>query len=448
MRTLNFMTSCWKGIKNNINPWPAIRTSLIMQLAILALVSCKDDISSLGIEILPPGDLISTRCDTLYQADANTLVNRPILSNSPGLGDIGYYYDKFFGLTKASFMTQVLPPANIRTDTLDLDIKNVKLFIKVSSFFGDSNQTHNLLVYPLTDTISRQGEITYYSDLDMEGRYDKDSLLNTIAVNGLDSLLEINLPNSIGTHLLSADSANLHSLNKFTNYFKGFYLKSDQASTSNSPSGSIISLDLLSESSYLMIETEQENLYYRFRIKGQTSSFLASHVNLYEHVQDEAIVSDYAGGPADSLIFIQGTGGSAGYLELGSLKTFKDTIAPGARVAINSAHLTIKPSKQAIIELTEDIFPERLILYYSIEKDKEGIIKDFYLDKDKSYFDGAYRDSTNEYHFNMARHVQDYLDGVIPSPKVYIRLFYARSPKRVIINANEVELQIVYQKIQ
>ena len=100
---------CWWMSKANKKQFPAKYIVVVVLLGLLSFSSCSKD-SGVGSNVLPANDLLGAyACDTSTVLSSIKLKDS-IITNSTSLFLLGSYNDPVFGMTKASFYTQVLFP--------------------------------------------------------------------------------------------------------------------------------------------------------------------------------------------------------------------------------------------------------------------------------------------------------------------------------------------------
>ena len=139
-----------------------------------ALVSCDISDKGLGTDILPPGDNVIVYYDTIFEIDVYTMRGKPVATSeltfsSYRLMLLGSLEDSITGKSIASVITQFNTTASYVVAP-NLEIDSLFLAIYVNDFIGDIEQDITLTVYEFTERLVM--DTTYYSDFDVEGKYD------------------------------------------------------------------------------------------------------------------------------------------------------------------------------------------------------------------------------------------------------------------------------------
>lgn len=180
-----------------------IKNTALGLAALLFLISCDEDTSSLGMNLIPEEDRVSVEKGT-YQADSRSIYIGDSLLARSSTCYLGKYTDPVSGLTlSADYVTQLnciegfeFPDSVYGLEQFHFadsikeameGVYNWKADLRLyfTSYFGDSTNTMTVEVYPLTKALDP--ETKYYSDFDPTEFYDAASEpLATVTVAPVD----------------------------------------------------------------------------------------------------------------------------------------------------------------------------------------------------------------------------------------------------------------------
>lgn len=424
-------------------------------IAVLFLPSCEDD-PSFGVDLLPETDLISGFYDNstilkgfTFQPDS-IRTDEGIYSSSKSYSLLGSYIDPVFGLTKADFLTETRLSSNLVNfgDTMVSD--SLVLYLKIGEKYGDFRQfaPYTIHIYKLKDTLSLSQD--YYSNFDVNPYYNSTDLLAsyTYFPSNSDTILAI----SLDTNLLLPIFRNPDLMvdnDTFKLHMPGFYITAETVSQG----GQILSFDLLSESSKMV-------LYFHYQadddkpILPATSTrrfnFLinsnCARINRFEHDYSQAwypILSIDDSLSTDSIGYIQGAGGVKVQLDLSDFNTWKDSTG----VVIVKADLIIPVAENSAL-----FFDPPAVLALSLLADSTNeFLGDQYHNGTyyTEYFDGKYYATSQEYRFNIAQHLQDIILGKVENDPLILHPYNTENavrPHRTMIRYEGIRLNIQYLK--
>ena len=235
--------------------------------------SCEQDMSSVGMGMLPDEDQSNIYVDTIY-FEASTIKLDSIYAKTM-YGLLGEFYDPSYGNFKAGYACQFYADSQtFREMAVDDRIDSIILGIQYSSFTGDSLTPMEVSVFP----IIRPLEKNYYSNMNLEDYCDLSTPLGRQAftvrnLNVSDSLnsdiksIEVRLPRELGQKLYDewkkATPNAFGSLDAFTEFFPGIYI------TTTYGTGSIINAELTCiDVIYCAERTTQD-------VNGEDSTYIA-----------------------------------------------------------------------------------------------------------------------------------------------------------------------------
>lgn len=367
---------------------------------------------------------------------------------------LGSFKDPVFGTSSAGFYTQVRLSSNDVNFGTSPVFDSLILSLAYNGYYGDSTVPQKVIIYELGEDIYRDSN--YYSNRSF--KFNKPELANyTFFPKPSDSVnvdgemqapqLRINLNQTLADKLLhNASPDNLANNYNFLTFFKGLYLKTSIAAGN----GSILYFDPLSAISKL-------TLYYHNSTDTTSYNFVinenCARINTFNHSDysdanaaliSQAINNDTSLG--QTRLYIQAMAGVRTKLQLPNLKNYFDN----GKIAINSASLviTLDESDLTINDFTP---PARLGLVKLDENGALYFVSDYNLGS--SYFGGYYNESKKEYRFNIAKHVQEILNGdIIDYGLVLLPDKRQMTANRVVLNGpesfnNKLRLELIYTKL-
>jgi hypothetical protein len=416
-----------------------IRFIAVIVLIVITLAGCEDE-SSIGVEVLPAGDLISIR-NTIQNTRSYTFTEDSIRTDEASSSLLGSFTDSIFGNTTIDLAAQfrLVEFPDFGTNP---QVDSIKLYLYYRNFYGDTVTKQKFNVYELE------------SPLDFDSKYTQDVDLKSMAYNKLlgeyeyaarvniDSLgdtafyqaLIIPLDISLGEKLINADSLDMVNADVFLDFFKGLYVETEKQSNAG---GSILSLELLSEGSF---NGSALALFYHndsSRVLGDSVALIMPYITSNYSARVNRIEHDYSQTAfynklntetvEDSLIYVQATGGLKSRILIDELSSWRDS----TNTAINKAELIFQidtaasqinkyqPPLQMLFTIVDSTGVERLPIDYVFNP---------------SFYGGGLRNDYT-YHFTITQHMQEIIDGNAKNYGFYL------TPARKNDQANRVVLK-------
>ena len=391
---------------NNIKKFVRLPAGLFLIL-ILFLTNCKDDDNSLGLDLQPPNDRLNLLSTDTTEILAYTEVVDSIKSDETSMSLLGSMLDPVFGLSTASFYTQVrLSQSAFSFGTNPLP-DSLVLTLDYSSFYGDSTAPLTVKVWELDEPILF--DTAYYSNQSLAI---KSTLLadktfvpdyaDSVAIMG-DTLaphLRINLTDitaSLALKLLEAPSDSMASNTSFLNYFYGLYVSAEPVSGG----GQIMYLSLTSSLSNLVLyyhNADNDSLSFNYLINSNCARFghfdhdysLGSPEFVSQVIEKDTTLGN-------NTCYVQSLGGIKTFLKFPNITNYYDN----GNVAVNEARLFMNCA-----EIAPVLDPAtQLILVARNEEGSYDILSDQVIGE--GYFGGYYDDDLNGYWFRITSTVQD-----------------------------------------
>ena len=443
---------------------------------IAVLSACDVSNRELGTDILPPGDNVIVYNDTIFEIDAYTVTGKPVVSSefsysATRLMLLGTLEDSITGLSRASVVTQF----NAAYDYLpadNLEIDSLYLTIHFYDVIGDAGQDMTLSLYEFTERLYLDTAHTYYSDYEVEGKYDPVPLAQVTITpeNGGNYEMLIENQDFINKFLaVQSDTALYANDSIFKDYFNGLYITAEPVSAEGiiariQPSNALTRLTMKysNDSTEVDSTAERDFAYAHYNIDQYSSQ----KINVYEH--------DYTGTYLSQILdneetdspycFVQGMAGVNTRFSFASLQEWMDQ----KPLIINSATLVfdVVPQEESGI-LYEDL-PNRLMFGSILEDDSYEPIYDYNVlwandpnqqatrfgGYKKAESMGMFSDTTYTYRFNMGLHFQSMVDGAKLDNDFILQVHddlvnprYCTVWSNLPANPRRIRLEIVYLKL-
>jgi hypothetical protein len=359
-------------------------------------------------------------------SDTATLITHTVRDDSLPTGKVspmllGNINDPLFGITKASVYTQLyLQKTNPSFGSNPiLDSAVLSLVYKNGQYYG-TLYPQQFEVYELAQSLSKDS--VYYSNktlllgTKLATAYLTPDVKDSVPVDTIKFPPHLRI--TLNQNLLQKffDDSYISAYNSNDNFqtvFKGLYI----TSTSIPPAGqgAILYIDLTNTYTRLTLyyhNDTSDSLSYFFTIHN-TESQRFSH---FEHDYSSATALQNQLNTSDTIqenqVFVQPMAGVRTKITMPHIKNF---FANG-KVAINKAELVL-PVEPTAVDTT--FSPHTKLVAVIADKEK-GILTlpDYY--EGTSYFGGDY-DATNKvYKFNIARYIQQVLNGTRENQNLYI----------------------------
>lgn len=440
------------------------------------LTSCEFNDSELGIDILPPGDNVIVYHDTIFEIDAYTMTGIPIISSEESYAAsmvmlLGSMEDTIMGKSTGSVVTQFNTSPDYKVaDNLEID--SLILTLHAYDFIGDTEQDMILSLYEFTERIYLDTAHKYYSDYDMEGKYDPVPLAQKTITPEDGATYEILIEDQdfIDKFLaIQSDTTMFYTDSIFKDYFNGFYITAEPLSARGaiariqlSDAASKLTMKYSNDSTDVDSTAERDFAYADFRI----DPYYSQKINIYEHDYTGTYLSEILDDEqaATPYCYVQGMAGVSTRFSFANLQEWMDQNP----LIINSATLVfdVVPEEESGI-LYGDL-PGRLMVKTVLEDDSFEPIYDYQIlwandpNQQASRFggykkaesSGMFSDTTYTYRFNMGLHFQSMVDGTKLDNDFILQLSdgqinprYATLWSNLPANKRRIRLEIVYLKL-
>ncbi len=184
--------------------------SLIFSLFSLLIItsSCDDDLNSVGLGTKPGGDNVSVYPDTIFMQNYVTTIKADMVRFDPNVNVflMGSFYDRFFGSLKADFINQFYPPKDLFDENMQsIDTVSVYYLYLKDSWYGDSIAPMKAMVYPAKQEYNNHIAQYRYTDTDLSGLANMNTLWGSTPYTARDLSLKDSLYNARSYGMVKVD---------------------------------------------------------------------------------------------------------------------------------------------------------------------------------------------------------------------------------------------------
>ncbi|MGZ3883214.1 MAG: DUF4270 family protein [Bacteroidia bacterium] len=401
---------------------------------IVVVFSCKKKDNPLGTDVQPASDAINSVFSDSAKVYFHTVGYDSSRSYGDGFKYIGSNQDAIFGRTDASIFTNFSLPDNISDvsfgDDAVLDSCGMILAF-TQSFVGDTTTPLTYNVYQLAEPVG--ASTSYYmfngvSPLTSTLATHPTPICNSKArVTYTQGFYALQLPINyqFAASILNNPQYLINNA-AFQAAYKGFFITTKHSSLNPSAPGALMKVDLDNPISgvYLYYHNGSSSAakgpkQYRLSFSGNSAACFnkvdyypnsGSNTNLFEQLS-----GDTAKGATS--VFLKGLGGTRGVLRFPYIKNYADSF----RISVSRAEVILRVDQtySTSPSVGEYDAPLQISLVAIDSLKREIFVKDQYFTS-PILFGGDYNSDTQEYTFNIARHMQDIVDGKIRNLGFYV----------------------------
>ncbi len=402
----------------------------------ISFTSCNES-SVVGLDVQPSNDLLNVGFEDTTSINTRTVKGDSLITDetliSSGNVLIGKYIDPVFGTSIASIYTQLRLPTNIVATSFGTapvcDSIIISLIYEGTAYGKKDKKLQKLNVYQLSESMSTAS--TYYSNSTLS-KFSTDltaadgyvfqprtgsSTSDSVTVLGvkLKPQLRVPLDNAFGQLLLNNQgTGNIATNTDFQNFFKGVYITTENTSTLPGE-GNIL---------HFKFGESKVTLYYH----NSTTDSLKYDFNLGSVARFNHFEHDYAGASSDltnqfstpsqtqnNTVYVQSMAGAKTKIEFPYLMNW----LKNGMIGVNKAELVISVDTTVSTYMIDTFAaPAALILFGINDDGTTYAIPDAF--EGATYFGGTLNSGTVQYRFNIARYIQQVLDGDRNNNGLYI----------------------------
>jgi hypothetical protein len=431
-----------------------LRPALVVT-AVLFVISCEEDPTKLGSELLPSNDFVTISSTDTLSVWSYTMYNSSVPTSNPSAAFVGAIFDPYFGTTTAEFVSQLRISNAWHYGPVTID--SVKMILQITVKGGTAGADQFLKLSEISDQIYTDS--TYYSDKQTNTTgFEMTVQLPKLKPDTTNNI-SVSLPVEFGEYLTRDTTQFFYSNTKpdFRSYFKGLYFQLMPATDPVMLGFSLIN-KVSSGGSYTnyFVLFMHDTLDYRYRYyfildpKHPNAAYntfsrdfsTADPDKRIEHINDDTY--------RDTLSYIQYLNGVYTRIELPGLDSLKKIFA-GSKVSINKARIGI-PVYYDGDRYTYLTVPSSLRLRY-IDQDsslKYGVpvkydVPDFNIDVNNKFFDGTLHKADSTYYFNIPTYIQNYLEDSKNKYPPELELYQATGLRSVVLRANESKTPVKFE---
>ena len=397
-------------------------------------VSCTDEESALGVNLVDGNTLYSGQQHTLYADRALSVRDDSLLTTNYSFGIIGNWHDATFGRVSATLYTQIALPENTGSINLTNNIiDSVVLTLVKERTYPDTSATYNFHfeVMQLAEALVVDSTHPAYYSTDtlpvVAGARYFDS---TVTITPTDTIVSLKLDNSIASILTQSATAE-----EFVQNTKGLRIRLTDAGDEG-----MFSINFSAVKTCITVYHHYDTLHATYTFLLGTG---ASHFMHFEHDYSTSLT-----GGADSL-----DGSQTLYLEpLGGYNIFVSF--NNAVQAFAAAHPTATVHHAELLMPVDasatGMRPDRILALSKSENGNDDYINDLIDPYTLSGFDGKYDEARGCYRLRVTQHVQ----GMLRKGKDLGTLMVLNSRRSdaasTIINgpsaANPIRIEIIFSE--
>lgn len=395
---------------------------IITALLFVGIISCKKTPEDIGLPLLPGSDLLNAVFTDTASLITHTVRDDSVRADEASVQLLGKYFDPIFGITSASLYAELAPSKfnPVFGPNPRLDSAVLSLVYHNKTYYGTLEQ-QQFKVYELMEDIDY--DATYYSNRILKKGIELGSAYIIPNVSDSDSVGSIKYPPHLRITLRDDffqkflnNTTSYGSNSSFQSFFKGIYVESSAGVSQGQ--GAIFSIDLRHTYSRVSL------FYHNDTTTGQIIYFNPTSSNcqcgMFSHFEHDYSVTTDVKAQLESSDLIQQDNiyvqPMAGLRTKVSMPDIKNMFS-GQKVAINKAELVMYAEPASV----DSPYYAHSKLVATIADSVLGpvVMPDYYYEGE-SYFGGSY-DATNKlYKFNIARYIQQVINGTRENQGLYI----------------------------
>ena len=393
---------------------------LIIACITLSLFSCSKKPGEIGDNLLPESNYLKASFRGDSSIVAYSVMWDSLNTGSQNYALLGSMVDSVFGITNASFYTQIIPSSSMTNFGDDVQIDSVVWQIVYGGYYGDTTTQQTMHIYPITDalfsdsaTLWSGSTFNYDNSIDYAQNTQFYPAPKSPFIFGGDTIttptLRVKLDNALAQRIMidaADDSIAFRSNDDFTSFFNGLYVTCDNVASG----GAISYLYLISSSSFITI-------YYR-NSESVDSTMEYYYSTTSQQLRCNTFAHDYTNASADLMaqvtnhdtilggqrLYLQSMAGVRARIKLLNFEHWQDTT--DKKIVVNEAKLVLPT---AINDSTTYLPPSQLALL--VINNEEGTstsnIPDLLMGTD--YFGGTYNNGNIT--FRITSYVQDLIQA-------------------------------------
>jgi hypothetical protein len=405
--------------------------SLILILFVV-IFACKKKDHPLGTDVQPESDALNSVFSDSAKVYFHTIRYDSARSYADQFKYLGSNQDALFGRTDASIFTNFSLPDNVSNVSFgdDAVLDSCQMFLTFTqSFVGDTTNTLTYNVYQLQDVLDPNAHYYMFNKA--------NPLTSTLSVNSTPiCTVKARLSSSQGFYTIKLPINYYYAaaiLNNpqylvdnptFQNAYKGFYITSKTTALNPSTPGALMKIDLDNPVSGVYMYYHNGSSSAAKTPKTYRFSFKSSNAARFNKVDydptsgatnnlEQQLNGDTAKGAVN--VFLKGVGGTKGVLRFPYIRNYADSF----HISVSRAEVILRVDQTFSTTPGEYDAPYQISLVAIDSLKREIFVKDQYY-AGPIQFGGTYDSDNKIYVFNIARHMQDIMDGKIRNFGFYV----------------------------
>lgn len=400
----------------------------------VAVVSCKKKTpENIGLPYLPAGDLLNANFTDTFTLITHTCKGDSLQTNMITPNLLGTINDPRFGITSASIYAQFEPATlspsfgvNPKLDSVVLSLPYYGTTKKYGSLASEKFMVHEITgaFYPDSSYYSNRSlSITTTIALGIATLTPNITDSVAIATGKLPPMLRLRLDKNFFTNFLNTSITDYTSFSTFQKTLKGLYIST--ASVPSSGQGAILYIDLTNTlyshlTFYYHNAAHPTDTTFNFNVNAVTCAHFSHFDHDYSVAPDinNQINIDKDTMHQENNVYVQPMASVRTKITFPYIKHFLDD----GKKAINKAELILKVDPTSITNADSIYSPPAQVVAAIADVLGPLVMPDYY--EGGVYFGGTYDATNKEYVFNIARYVQQVVDGKRKNEGLYILATY------------------------
>ena len=404
-----------------------IKLYITFLVSFVFLFSCKKVDNPLSTGAQPDGDAVNGTFSDTASIYGYTIRYDSSRTYNDRFKYLGSNQDPIFGRTDAGIFTNFSMPNNVSNISFgdDAVLDSIRLYLVFTqSFVGDTTTKLNYKVFELNSSLNNTVAQYMHHSVPYNSTPICDVNVKPTILGGFYTVvLPINY--YYGAAILNNNSA-LVSNTAFQTFYKGLYISTK--STNLNPinaQGALKKMDLENPVSGLLVfyhnglqAGAKTSKAFRFPFASDNAARFNKIDYSYLSGANNQMVNQLGGDTTLGAqnIFLKGVGGTKAVIRLPFLRNY----SKDSHIAVNRAEVVFKVDQSFVTTGGEYNSPPTLALVAMDSLKKEVYAKDQYFNSDLIHFGGTYDADNKQYVFNIARHVQDIMEGRLKNYGFYL----------------------------
>lgn len=463
----------------------ALSAIMVLCTAVLMLGACTEVDDALGSNLIPEGQRMTIRIDTLHNLNTYLVQNDSVESRIVGssYAYIGQLHNDTFGMRRCSFIGQVLPTQVPYSGGFGLDpiLDSVMFTYSITDYKGDTMAAQKFYAYEINKPFIPE-DTTFYINFDAEGYINPEPLFDFEITSPTKTSSRVNLTEAGRKYikrLMETDTVTYYNDTLWLNKFHGLYVtpaNTDKTSkviyrTETSYTG----LELwMRDHDSVDHDLIYDTIYAAYAFYAEKAKVGNISANMVEHDYEGSIVGaagvndTLAGDQTQRTIYIEGMGGVMSYLKITDqfvelLAELGDEMKNGgySTVSINQASLSIpltldvsNPAERPAAIPFLDAAPTRLGMYTNFatltgipdyDHEYEESLSATYGDNYKLPYGGELNRSRGCYTMDITAYIQrmwsEYLSAEGDMSKIQYRSIFVAPAASELFTLGQVALR-------